>query len=128
MFTNKKKSLFTKKIKRAEEEIWDFEFKVFKARKNRETVRIDRDRAVESVGKITEALKTAKGDEKKALEAQLTEYQTLQKTLESKMDSIDYEIYGIQAKNPEESQKGMLDVISGLIELKNMYIEYMAKM
>src|SRR4051812_46467582 len=91
---------FKKKISDVQKTIWEREFKVTKSRQVREGVRQDRDRAIEAVHQITEAIKTNKDvatrevaeKEKGALEDNVKRY-------EAQMAMIDKQINGYTAKS-----------------------------
>jgi len=105
--TSRKYRLFQKKIKDVTASLWELDFKISKARAMREESRQARDRAVE-------AAKVAPEDKKKEAEEQVKGY-------EAQMALIDGQING----NGED--KGLLEYMEGLADLRSMYKDYSSK-
>lgn len=117
-----KTQFFKKKIDRVQYETWEVEFKLAKSRQIREGVRQDRDRAIEALGNIETALKTAPED-KKLLDEQ-SAFQDNIKRYEAQMEMLDKQVNGFQGDETHEPIIGLIEQLASLAELKSMYKSY----
>lgn len=125
--TNRKYRLFIRKIRAAQESIWDIEFKLYKARQLREESRLARDRANDSLFKVNEALKTAKGDVQKQLEEEKTQIEAQVRGYEAQIDLVDMQIKGVHGSDQYEEQNGIIETLEGLASLREQYKDFASK-
>lgn len=121
---NSKYRYFRRKVTDVTHSMWELEFKIAKSRQVREGIRQDRDRAVESVHQITEALKTAKKEDKEKYEADKVAHEENTKRYEAQMKMIDDEINGGTPTEGNPSGIGIMERLKSYAELRNMYVEY----
>lgn len=124
---NKKYRFFKNKIYDVQTAIWEMEFKVAKARQVREGVRLDRDRAVESINMINARLgnKELSKEDKEKYEKELASITDNKARYERQMQMIDDEINGAPATQEREMVVGILERLKGYAELQAMYKEYL---
>lgn len=125
---NTKKKFFKSKITDVDRYIWDLEFKIEKSRQIREGIRLDRNRALESVVQLDTQLKnTTDEKEKEGLEKQKQELVDKANRYESQMKMIDNEINGGQPTEDNPAGIGIMEKIKSFIELREMYKDYIKK-
>lgn len=132
---NWKYRLFIKKIWDVRQSIAEFEFKVAKSRGLRESVRLERDRAIEALQVVENKLKLHMGmtaenftQSNEMLEKEKAGLTNQVQRFEVQMKMIDEQINGIVANGENEGQMGILDTIQGLVELKGMYKSYLQQL
>lgn len=121
---NWKFQYFKSLYRQTQQHIWGLEFKVEKSRIIREGVRQDRDRAVEALNRIKQALEEEKDKQKKeqlqkesdSIQANVTRY-------EKQMEMIDDQINGCVGSETKEMVIGLLEQIESATSLKGMYLE-----
>lgn len=116
--TSRKYRFFQKKISDVTASLWELDFKISKARGMREASRQARDRSVESLQRAKAAPVT--DESKKAVEKLEAEV----KGYEAQMSMIDDQINGTEATLDVEGQKGLIEYMEGLADLRRMYKEY----
>lgn len=119
---NKKKNFFKDKIDLVTKNIWELEFKTAKSRQIREGVRLDRDRAIESIINIDNAIKANPKDEN--LPKQKAQFEENIKRYEAQMLMIDKQINGFAGTETEEPVIGIMEQLKSLAELRVMYRDY----
>lgn len=126
---NTKKRFFKNKVKEVNKYIWDLEFKIEKSRQVREGIRLDRDKAVETVIQLETQLKnTTDSKLKESLEAQKKHNEENIPRYEAQMKMIDAEINGGQPTEENPAGIGIIERIKSFIELREMYKDYAKKL
>ena len=124
-----KKQFFKKKLKEIDYATWDLEFKINKSRQVREGVRLDRDRAVEAIARVTVAIEGTKDkEEKKKLQADLQVLEENKARYEAQMKMVDEQIEGVTATEQTPGQTGLLEVVRSHVELKSMVKDYIKEL
>lgn len=118
---NQKKRFFQKKINDVTRSLWELEFKISKARQMREQSRQLRDMTIEVLNRSEAALKGQPDNAQ--LQKQVTDAQTQIKGYEAQMKLVDDQVNGDQ----ESDEKGLMEYMAGLAELKMLYLDYVTK-
>lgn len=127
--TNSKYRFFFRKLKGVRAAMWEYEFKVAKARQLRESVRQDRDRTLAGVQNMDNSIKNEKDPEKlKMLESEKAKLLDNAKRFEAQMKMVDEEINGIPTSEADAGKNGIMDAIKSYAELREMYKDYLRKM
>lgn len=125
---NRKYWFFKSKIKRVTYQIWELEFKISKSRQVREGVRQDRDRAIEASQQVTAQVQGAT-DTTSAEFANLVHMLETSsdnvKRYEAQMKMVDDQINGSNGDETHEPIIGIVEQIKSLVELKEMYKQYL---
>lgn len=124
--TSRKYRLFVRKMRAAQESIWDIEFKLYKARQLREESRLGRDRANDALYKVAASLKAPGADVKK-LEEEKTKLEAEVKGYEAQIDLVDIQIKGIHGSDQYEDQNGIIETLEGLASLREQYKDFASK-
>lgn len=126
---NQKKKYFKLKARNVQKMIWDLEFKIFKVRELREGIRLDRDRALETVHALDAEIKRDHEPETlKELEAQKKLHQENAERFEKQLKMLDVEIEGQPAEGDNPGVQGINDQLAGLRELVKMINEYLREL
>ncbi len=124
---NKKKRFFNKKIGDVTKSIWELDFKVAQSAQVREGVRRDRDQQLDRLAQLEAQVKGADKKDKEAITAQIEETKANATRFEAQMKMIDDQINGVKASQESDGQVGILETISSLAELREMYKDYVSK-
>lgn len=116
--TSSRYRFFQKKISEVTKSLWELDFKISKARGMREASRQARDRAVEQLQNLIKASDPALAPKIEAGETEIKGY-------EAQMQLVDEQINGTEGP---EGQKGLMEYMEGLADLKEMYKEYSAQL
>lgn len=124
-FTNRKYRVFCRKIKDSDVAIWECDFKIAKSRYMRESARMERDKAMDAIHNVENALKgVSNKQEREKMEKDKEMAQDLVKKYEKQMEMIDGQIEGVQASETTLAQPGLKEVLENLVELRSMYKDY----
>lgn len=118
-----KKSHFKQKLEATAKMVWDLEFKKFKTKEIRESVRVEYDNSKSRLSSIEEQIKNFKGEEgekarledaKVLIERDITRF-------EQQLKALDMEVEGlVPSKDYPDGYQGIEHQIDSLQELKTM--------
>lgn len=117
--TNPRYRFFQKKISDVTKSLWELDFKISKARGMREASRQARDRTADTLHKMKAAPSTPE------LVTQIEAGEAELKGYEAQMQLVDDQVNGTEGEDP---QKGLMEYMEGLADLKAMYREYSSKL
>lgn len=128
MIFNPKYKFFKKKLSNVQCTIWDLDFKIAKSRQVREGVRQDRDRAIETVNQIENALKgDLTKEERTKIEGELATFKENVERYEAQMKMIDQQIEGGHISQENPAGIGIKEQMASLAELREMIKDYIKK-
>lgn len=133
--TNKKYRFFVGKLINIQKSMWEYEFKIFKKRAERENFRQDRDRAVENKNHAQINLDKATDEKvKEELKDQVNLNDYNVKRCEMEMKARDDQIQGVARQDPSEQYPdgipavvGILETMEGLAILREKCKEFLKK-
>ncbi len=123
---NKKKSFFKQKIEEVNKVVWDLEFKIHKAHQMREQSRQQRDQNINALMRVDESLKADPTNEN--LLKEKANFEVIVGKLEGQMKMIDDQINGVPATEEDSGAQGIMEMIGGYAELREMYKTYISEL